>query len=204
MGRNVVRCNGCNGVRQGSDPFTFTRVAVVGTSCSGKTTLARELAAIFACPHVELDALHWGPNWTSTPTEQLRPRVERALSGSAWVCDGNYAALRDIVWGRATELIWLNYTFPRVMGRAVKRTVHRICTQDPLYSGNRESFRQAFLSRDSILLWVVSSYGRRRRDYRELFDGTDYDHLRRIELRSVRESREFVNDLKRAALTDRT
>jgi tRNA uridine 5-carbamoylmethylation protein Kti12 len=39
----------------------LTRVVVVGTSCSGKTTLARRLARILATEHVELDSLYWGP-----------------------------------------------------------------------------------------------------------------------------------------------
>src|SRR5436305_799712 len=45
------------------------RLVVVGTSGSGKTTLAREIARRRALPHVELDALHWGPNWTEPPVE---------------------------------------------------------------------------------------------------------------------------------------
>jgi len=45
----------------------LTRVVVVGTSCSGKTTLARRLARILATDHVELDSLYWGPEWTPRP-----------------------------------------------------------------------------------------------------------------------------------------
>lgn len=39
----------------------FNRVVIIGTSCSGKTTLAGTLAAALATPHIELDALHWLP-----------------------------------------------------------------------------------------------------------------------------------------------
>jgi adenylate kinase family enzyme len=42
----------------------MARVVVIGTSCVGKTTFARSLAHVLSCPHVELDALHWQPNWT--------------------------------------------------------------------------------------------------------------------------------------------
>ncbi len=38
------------------------RIVVVGTTGSGKTTLAAQLALIAGCPHIELDALHWEPN----------------------------------------------------------------------------------------------------------------------------------------------
>jgi adenylate kinase family enzyme len=39
------------------------RVNVKGSSGSGKSTFARELAAKLDLPYVELDALHHGPNW---------------------------------------------------------------------------------------------------------------------------------------------
>jgi len=34
------------------------RISVVGTSGSGKTTVARRIAEALGFPHVELDALH--------------------------------------------------------------------------------------------------------------------------------------------------
>ena len=38
------------------------RIAVIGTSCSGKTHFSKRLAACLDIPHVELDALYWGPD----------------------------------------------------------------------------------------------------------------------------------------------
>ncbi|MEW5719873.1 MAG: AAA family ATPase, partial [Chloroflexota bacterium] len=72
------------------------RVAVVGTTGSGKTTLARELAHRLGYPHVELDALHWEPNWGEAPRDVFRARVDAALRGDCWVIDGNYGKARDI------------------------------------------------------------------------------------------------------------
>ena len=46
----------------------MTRVVVVGTSVSGKTTLARSLAGKLGVPHVELDSLYWEADWrTASP-----------------------------------------------------------------------------------------------------------------------------------------
>ena len=88
------------------------RIAVVGTSGSGKTTLAHRLAERLGIPHVELDALHWGPNWTPVAADLFRERVAQALSGEAWVVDGNYSRVRDIIWTRADTLVWLDYSWP--------------------------------------------------------------------------------------------
>jgi adenylate kinase family enzyme len=41
------------------------RIAVIGPSGSGKTRLAGRLAGVLGVAHVELDALHHGPNWES-------------------------------------------------------------------------------------------------------------------------------------------
>jgi adenylate kinase family enzyme len=67
------------------------RVAVIGVSGSGKTTVAGELAMRLGLPHVELDALHHGPNWTEASAEQLRAAVLAALERcpDGWVIDGN-------------------------------------------------------------------------------------------------------------------
>ena len=72
------------------DPLRWNldRVVVVGTSCSGKTTLARRLAGILGTPHVELDSLHWGPEWT--PHADFPSRVLEAVEQPRWVIEGNY------------------------------------------------------------------------------------------------------------------
>lgn len=130
----------------------LSRVAVVGTSCAGKTTFARKLSSILAASHVELDSLYWGPNWTPRPSEEFRAAVEIATAPSSWVCDGNYNSARDIVWKRANTIIWLNYPFRIVMNRGLRRTWRRCVSKAPLFAGNRESFRTSFFSSDSILL----------------------------------------------------
>ncbi len=98
--------------------------------------------------------------------------------------DGNYSRVRDIVWARGTTVIWLNYTFRVVLCRALRRTVKRAVTREELFSGNRESFRKSFFSQDSIILWVISSYRRLRRNYRRILDNGEYPHLQVIELRN--------------------
>ena len=144
------------------------RVVVIGTSCSGKTTLANQLAQALGQDAIQLDALYWLPEWRPRSEHEFKQLVRDAVAEEEWVLDGNYIRLRDIVWTRATTIVWLNFSFPVVMYRALNRTFRRSIFREPFYSGNRESLRRAFLSKDSILLWVLKSYWRHRREYPEL------------------------------------
>src|SRR2546429_7614988 len=85
------------------------RILILGRTGSGKTTLARELAAARGVPHVELDSLYFGPDFSTAPPSILRERTSEAIAGERWVTDGNKRAVRDLVWPRADTVIWLDY-----------------------------------------------------------------------------------------------
>jgi len=68
----------------------------------------------------------------------------------------------------ATAVAWLDYSFPRVFSRALQRTFRRVFTGERVYAGNTESFARAFLSRDSILWWVIISWRKNRTQLEEL------------------------------------
>lgn len=147
------------------------RVVVVGSSSgAGKTTFARALAARLALPHIELDALHWQQTgWELPEREVFRERVDRATSAEAWVLDGNYSATRDIVWPRADTVVWLDVPLRVTLPRIVGRTLRRIRGREVLWGANRETLRNAFLDRDSLILFTIRTYrGRRGRFLREL------------------------------------
>jgi adenylate kinase family enzyme len=171
------------------------RIVTIGTSCSGKTTLAKQLAGRLRCPHVELDALHWLPNWVERSNEEFRTLVRDAVTPDRWVVDGNYAPIRDIVWPRATSMIWLNYSFPLVFGRALSRTFRRAFTGEELYSGNRESLRTALFRKDSILWWVTSTHYARRKRYAEVRDSGEFPNLKWMEFRGPAEATRFLDSV---------
>lgn len=169
------------------------RTVVIGTSCSGKTVFAAQLATRLGCGHIELDQLFWLPGWQAREREDFRAKVLIATEPSRWVVDGNYGLVRDITWRRATDIVWLDFPFLIVFGRALRRSVKRILTREPLFAGNRETLQKTFLSRESILLWVLRTYRRRRREYPSLFRQPSHSHLKIHRLHSPGEASRFLS-----------
>jgi hypothetical protein len=164
------------------------RVAIVGSTGSGKTTLARALAARLGLPHTELDGLYWGPGWAAPPPDAFRDTVAAVVAAPCWIVEGNYSRARDLVWSRADTVVWLDYPLPVVFGRLLRRTLRRVARREVLWGRNRESFRRAFLSADSILLWLLTSHHRHRRTYGRLLGSAAHRHLAVVHLRSPRQA----------------
>jgi nicotinate-nucleotide adenylyltransferase len=98
------------------------------------------------------------------------------------VVDGNYDEVRDLVWSRATDIVWLDLSLPRVLWRLLRRTVKR--AGQPLWNGNSESFRSVFFQRDSLLAYTLRSYQSRRRSLTEWLARPEFAHLRISRFRS--------------------
>jgi adenylate kinase family enzyme len=177
----------------------LSRVAVVGTSWAGKTTFARALSGELNVPHIELDTLHWGPNWTPHPLDDFRASVEQATGGPRWVCDGNYHTVRDLVWRRASAIVWLNYSFPLVFRRALGRTLHRCLRGTRLYTNNRETLPHAFFSRDSILLWILKTHWRRRWEYPTELAAPEHAHLSVYQFNAMAQTNRFLSEVRQIA-----
>src|ERR1700730_14139935 len=99
------------------------RIAVVGTTGSGKTTLPKALAAQLRLPCIEIDGLNWEAGWrdlSRTDPDEFVRRVTLAIAADAWVIDGAYGLVRDLIWGRATHLVWLDYDRPVIMHRVIR------------------------------------------------------------------------------------
>ena len=160
---------------------------MIGGSCTGKTTLSRELAPRLRVPHVELDSLHHGPGWQEASPEVLQARVDAALAAApdGWVVDGNYhGKLGTSVLERADTVVFLDLPWSVALRRVLRRTARRVVWREELWNGNRETLRNA-LSRRSIVWWVVTQHGKYRRNWPSRYEALP--HLRVVRLRSPRE-----------------
>ena len=143
------------------------RFAIVATASScGKTTLGQELARRLDIPFVELDAIHHGPNWTELSAEDFRAKVEPIVAGEAWVIDGGYwAKLGDLVLGNADVVVWLDLPVRVWLPRLIRRTIRRVAHREVLWNGNRESLRNVFFSRNSLIWYALTNHRRHLREY---------------------------------------
>lgn len=174
------------------------RISVVGSSGSGKSTVARRLAAVLALPYVELDALHWGPHWTSATGPELSEKIEAATAGDSWVVDGNYwSKVGPQVWTKADTVVWVNPPRWRTIWQVATRTVRRVATGQELWSGNRESWTGLMFWRgeDSVLWWAWTSYARTEERYTAAMVDPTWSHLTFHRLRTRRDIERFVADL---------
>jgi adenylate kinase family enzyme len=160
------------------------RVAVMGGSCSGKTTVSGRLAAALGVPHIELDSLHHDAGWQEAPAELLQARVSAALDAATdgWVVDGNYGAkLGSLVLERADTAVLLDPPYLRTFGRSLRRTLGRTLTREELWNGNREQIRHVF-TRYWIPWWVLTNHRRHAREVPQRV--ADQPHLELVVLRS--------------------
>lgn len=182
-----------------ADDRQFKRFNVIGTSGSGKSTFSQQLADRLAIPYVQMDALFWGPNWYQSSDDELFPKVQQALNQDTWVLDGNYTRTIPIKWARVDCVIWLDYAFLRTVRQAVGRAVSRSISGHELWegTGNRETFRKSFMSKDSIVLYTMQSHAKTRQRIRALMADPQHAGIRFVRLTSPKAANAFLDALRR-------
>lgn len=178
--------------------FEYKRINIVGTSSSGKTTFGKSLSAVLGINYIEMDEIFWGPDWYWPSDEEFFSNLRKVLKNNdAWILDGNYTRTIPIKWENVELVIWLDYSFNRTLLQALKRSIIRSFTKEELWvgTGNRESFKKSFFSKDSIILWTVKTHKNVRRKYEKFMNDTNYSSIKFLQLRSPKESKNFLKNL---------
>jgi adenylate kinase family enzyme len=174
----------------------LNRIVVVGSSGSGKTTVARGMADLLDLPHLEMDSVFHRDGLANEPHDEFLPIVDRFSEQERWVIDGNYtsAGVADVVWPKADTFVWLDPPRRVATTRVIRRTLRRTILREELWPGVHEPFSNLY-SLDpfqNIIVWTWTRHARVREEYeRAMADGT-WSHAAVHRLGSQREVAEFL------------
>jgi adenylate kinase family enzyme len=170
------------------------RVSVIGTSGAGKSTFGRALGVVLGAPYLELDSVFHQADWVPLARDEFVRRVEAVLAGERWVIDGNYSAVRPIVWAGADTVVWLDLPKRTVMRRIIWRSFRRVAGRVELWNGNRERWRNLFTwdPEESVISWAWHKHGEHRARYEVAMADPANGHLEFVRLTSPAAVRAFL------------
>ncbi len=85
------------------------RIVIFGNSGSGKSTMARHLSGELGVPHLDLDQLAWSAPGVRKPLSESARQIQAFTAANpAWVAEGCYGDLLELVLPQALEVRFLN------------------------------------------------------------------------------------------------
>jgi len=142
------------------------KIAIIGYSGGGKSTLARLLGEHYGIPVLHFDCVHWLPGWVMRDRAETGRIVEEFLDANeSWVIDGTYSRQHfDRRMAEADTIVILAFHRFACLYRALKRLhTYRGRNRFSMTEGCPEKVDWEFVK---WLLWQG-----RGKKHRELFNG---------------------------------
>lgn len=118
------------------------KIHIIGGPVSGKSSIARALAAEFGLPVLELDNIHWDHDahgyGTPAPPEKRDAALADFLKQPAWVVEGVYHRWVGPSFAQADHILVLNPPLWLRQIRIARRSLRRKLGLEP---GKKESFQ---------------------------------------------------------------
>jgi adenylate kinase family enzyme len=176
------------------------RISVVGSTGSGKTHLARELADRLSLPISELDELRRDAAASGSLKQAFEARVAELAQSDEWIIDGHYRDVRHLIWCRSELIIWLNYPLPLVALRLMRRfSRKRRAIPFHLVEQWGKPHTTAYPANEGVS-WrrrvrrLAKTLGERG-EYGRLLRSAEYRNVRVVELRSLQMTRRWLQGL---------
>jgi adenylate kinase family enzyme len=179
-------------LKKSASVWGMKRVAVFGNAGGGKSTLARELAAITGLPLVVVDELQYRTGGVKVPHEEYLQAHAKLLAQDEWIIDG-FGGIK-LVWERleaADTLIHVDLPLAVHVLWVTKRLIKGLFAApqgwpegSPVISSSISSYR---------VLWPC--HARLTPKYRS-YVAEAAQRKRIIHLRSKRELREFLESIR--------
>lgn len=130
----------------------------MGSSASGKSTLARTLSKQLNIEVYHIDRMFWKSGWVSIGADALKEELEKVTALDEWIIDGNYSKTLDVRLPRATHIIYLERSTIGNLFRAFKRRMmYRNQSRPDIAEGCPEKIDLEFI------MWILT-FKRRNKD----------------------------------------
>ena len=134
-------------------PFAqYSRIVIVGNVGSGKSYMAKKIAALTGLPLIHLDKEYWQPQWGALPKEEWRQKQEALTAGARWIMDGQYGSTMELRFQAADLVVFLDIHWLVCLISAAKRAGQKR-SDLPEYLEEQRWFSREFFDfcRESIL-----------------------------------------------------
>ena len=158
----------------------MSRILVVGTSGSGKTTIAQAIAARTGAPHFASDDFYWEQDWKPSPIARVDRLLGEVLDKPSWVLDGNFEHRWESVWNQADLIVWLDYSLPTVLWQVARRNIGWFFSRRIIWSGNRMTLYRVM----SGVRHSLRSHRRKRDAYPRYIDQLRHNNVVRLSTRA--------------------
>tara|TARA_R110001583_G_scaffold40778_5_gene130116 strand:- start:9195 stop:9698 length:504 start_codon:yes stop_codon:yes gene_type:complete len=98
------------------------KIAIIGSSGSGKSTFSLQLSEKLNLPVIHLDKHFWKPGWEKTENTQWREFQKNICLGDSWIIEGNYKNTLDIRLNACDTIIFLDVNRFTCLYRVMKRS----------------------------------------------------------------------------------
>ena len=142
------------------------KIAIIGFSGTGKSTLARKLSKFYSIPALHLDACHFKPNWVERTDEDMTSIVSKFLSeNNDWIIEGNYIRICKERFKEADVVIYLSYNRFACLKNVIHRyRTYKNSTRPDMADGCAEKLDKEFIS------WVFykGRTKRKKKNYKKI------------------------------------
>lgn len=169
------------------------KIIITGTSCTGKTSLGKRLAKELSIIQIDLDDLHFLPNWVEKENDLFIKEVNDSVDTlDEWIVTGSYqTVLKDTLWKKASIIVWLDYPLNLILRRCFIRTFRRIFYKEMCCGENYESFSR-MLFKENMFVWIFKTYWKRKERLKSWRNG-QFSHKHFIVLNKTKEESKLRN-----------
>lgn len=123
----------------------YNKIAIVGGSGTGKTTLSNLLGTIYHLPVTHIDGIHHLSNWKIRDKKERDKIILDIVQKEKWIIDGTYHATLKQRVENADLIIWLDYSTIAQLKGVIQRYLKNPGKEKEEIPGCKERLTKKFL-----------------------------------------------------------